>query len=151
MQNHLDRRQVLVMSLSIAALTTLGGTPALADPDAAHAELERFAEGAELQEGRIVLDIAAEIENGGAVPASISVDSAMSDDDMVDSVILLAEENPNPIVATFHFTPLSGEARVSTRIRLAGTQTVIAAARMRDGTVHVARKRIEVAIGGCIT
>lgn len=151
MTKHFDRRQVLVMSLGIAALTTLGKGQALADPDAAHAELERFADGASLEEGRILLDIAAEVENGSAVPASISVDSAMSDDDRVESVILLAEENPNPIVATFHFTPLSGQAKVSTRIRLAGSQTLIAAARMSDGSVFVDRKQIEVAIGGCIT
>ena len=73
----------------------------------------------------------------------------MEGDDMVESVMLLAEGNPSPDVATFHFTALSGVAAATTRMRLAKTQNVIAVARMKDGSVYMDKKQVKVTIGGC--
>ena len=75
----------------------------------------------------------------------------MEGDDRVESIMLLGEENPNPIVATFHFSALSGAALVSTRVRLAASQKVIAVARMADGSVWRDERDVDVAIGGCVT
>ncbi|MFK8083641.1 MAG: thiosulfate oxidation carrier protein SoxY [Granulosicoccus sp.] len=60
---------------------------------------------------------------------SFNVDSPMTEDDHVVSVMLLASDNPSPEVATFHFTPASGIAKASTRMRLAKTQDVVAVAK----------------------
>lgn len=88
-------------------------------------------------------------ENGNSVPVSVAVDSPMSPDSYVESVIILAEDNPNAEVITFHFTPASGVASASTRIRLARTQNVIALAKMSDGSIHSAKSEVKVTIGGC--
>jgi sulfur-oxidizing protein SoxY len=64
-------------------------------------------------------------------------------------VTLLADGNPNPAVATFHFTPLSGTATATTRIRLAKTQNVVAVAKMSNGAVFSDTKLVKVTIGGC--
>ena len=88
-------------------------------------------------------------ENGNTVPISVSVESAMSGDDLVESVMLVADGNPNPAVATFHFTEMSGKAEATTRMRLAKTQNVIAVARMKDGSVFSDTKLVKVTIGGC--
>ncbi|ASJ72837.1 thiosulfate oxidation carrier protein SoxY [Granulosicoccus antarcticus] len=88
-------------------------------------------------------------ENGNSVPVSVFVDSPMSPDSYVESIIILAEDNPHADVITFHFTPASGVASASTRIRLARTQSVMALAKMSDGSIHSARNEIKVTIGGC--
>jgi hypothetical protein len=49
----------------------------------------------------------------------------------------------------FHFTPASGRAVVSSRIRLADSQIVVAVAEMSDGSRYIARAPTKVAIGGC--
>jgi len=52
-------------------------------------------------------------------------------------------------VATFNFGPLAAAQSASTRIRLAGTQDVLAIARMADGSFRRASSTVKVTIGGC--
>ena len=73
----------------------------------------------------------------------------MTENDYVKAVHVMAERNPDPEVATFRFTPRSGRATVSTRIRLAASQTVHAVAEMSDRRVYIASRAVEVTIGGC--
>jgi sulfur-oxidizing protein SoxY len=63
--------------------------------------------------------------------------------------MVLAAGNPNPDVATFKFGPLAGSHEASTRIRLAGTQDVVAIAKMPDGTFARVAQEVKVTIGGC--
>ena len=100
-------------------------------------------------EGKITLTAPEIAENGNTVPVSVSVESAMEGDDLVESVILFADGNPNPAVATFHFTAMSGAALATTRMRLAKTQNVVAVAKMKDGSFFIDRKEVKVTIGGC--
>ena len=60
-----------------------------------------------------------------------------------------AEKHPRPNVASFHFTPRSGKARVSTRMRLLKTQNVVAVAEMSDGSFYMTKTQMKVTIGGC--
>jgi sulfur-oxidizing protein SoxY len=124
-------------------------SPALASTEEAEKMVMEFADGATPAEGKITLTAPEIAENGNTVPVSVSVDSAMEGDDLVESVIVFADGNPNPAVATFHFTELSGEALATTRIRLAKTQNVIAVAKMKDGSVFMDKKQVKVTIGGC--
>ena len=55
----------------------------------------------------------------------------------------------DPGVATFHFTPMSGKAEASTRIRLATTQNIIVVAKTSDGKIFTDQKQVKVTIGGC--
>jgi len=147
----LDRRQVLGLTAGAAVLAVSGikVSPASAATEETKKKIMEFTGGKEPASGKISLKTPEIAENGNTVPVSVSVESAMSGDDLVQSVMILADGNPRPDVATFHFTELSGEASATTRMRLAKTQNVIAVAKMKDGSVYSDTKQVKVTIGGC--
>lgn len=146
-----NRRQMLAFSAGMAGVAAfgLGAGPAAATTEDTEKAIAEFAGGATPVEGKITLTAPEIAENGNTVPISVSVESAMTGDDMCESVIVLAEGNPNPAVCTFHFTELSGAAEATTRMRLAKTQNVVALAKMKDGSVFMDKKLVKVTIGGC--
>ena len=81
-------------------------------------------------------------ENGNTVPISVDAPGA-------GAVTILAACNPLPGVATFNFGDGAGSQSATTRIRLAGTQDVIAVAKMADGSFAAVSKTVKVTIGGC--
>jgi sulfur-oxidizing protein SoxY len=87
--------------------------------------------------------------NGYTVPLTLVIDSPMTDSDHVRHVSVVAPRNPLVEVATFHFVPQRSEPRVSTRIRLAEPQYVLAVAEMNDGTLLMTETWVEVATNGC--
>lgn len=101
------------------------------------------------QQGGIELDLPEAIENGAFVPVALSVESPMTADDHVKAIHLLSTANPNAVVATFRFTLLSGKARVTSRMRLAQSQDVVAVAELSNGTFLIASRTVDVKIGGC--
>ena len=147
----LTRRRVLALVGGAAVLPLVQFLPssAFAAAEDATKLVTDFAGGQEPQTGKITLTAPEIAENGNTVPITVEVDSAMADGDMVESVMILAEGNPRPEVATFHFTAMSGTAAATTRMRLARTQNVVALARMSDGSVYMDRKEVKVTIGGC--
>lgn len=147
--NH-TRRKLLGGTLGVATASFFGGIPvANASPEDVAAAVKAIAGDAEVSTGTVTL-IAPEIaENGNSVPISVTVASPMTDDSYVESVTIFAEGNPSPEVATFNFTPASGEASASTRMRLAKTQNVVAVAKMSDGSVFSDTSNVKVTIGGC--
>jgi sulfur-oxidizing protein SoxY len=100
-------------------------------------------------EGRINFDMPEIAENGNTVPFTISMDSPMTEKDYVKAIHIISTGNPQPGVATFHYTPQSGKAAVSSRMRLARSQEVIAVAELNDGKFVIARRPVKVTIGGC--
>lgn len=100
-------------------------------------------------EGKLMLELPEIAENGNIVPFTISVDSPMTGDNYVKAIHLFSTANPQPTVATFHFTPASGKASVASRMRLARTQEVICLAELSDGKFFTARRTVKVTIGGC--
>ena len=150
---HDPQRRSLLVGLGAGGLAVIGMTlvprAVLADADSmAMAIKERIGDAA-TQDGRIGLELPQIAENGNAVPIAFEVDSPMSESDYVKAVHVFAEKNPLPNVATFHFTPRSGKARASTRMRLAKTQNIVAVAEMSDGSVYMAKTEVKVTIGGC--
>jgi sulfur-oxidizing protein SoxY len=89
-------------------------------------------------------------ENGHAVPLTVSVESPMTEADHVRAVHVFTEINPLPDVATFRFSPRSGRARVSTRVRLANTQTVVAIGELSDGSFWSDRATVVVTLAACL-
>ncbi len=144
------RRQFLTGTAIIAAggLSTLG-LPAFATAEDAEKLLAEFAGGADMQAGKLTLKTPEIAENGNTVPISVRVDGEITEDSYVESIMVVAEDNPNPEVITFNFSAMSGEAFASTRMRLAKTQNVVAVARMNDGSVFMDKKNVKVTIGGC--
>ena len=135
-----SRRNILAIGSGTLAFAAFTGLPAFASlTDEAIAAITG---GANIVEGGVDLTAPEIAENGNTVPIEVSAPGAVS-------ISLLAAGNPTPKVATFNFGPLSGSRAGSTRIRLAGTQEVIAIAKMEDGTFHRASATVKVTIGGC--
>ncbi len=88
-------------------------------------------------------------ENGAVVPVKVTVESPMSDKDYVKAIHILASKNGNVRCANIYLTPANGEAFFGTRIKLGGTQDVVAIAEMSDGTFLTAKQNVKVTIGGC--
>ena len=134
------------------ALTAIAGAlvarNALATPDSAMEWLAGLAKGTP-KEGKVALKAPEIAENGNAVPLTVAVESEMSEKSYVKALYIAADGNPNPPVAVYEFTPMSGKAEVSMRIRLAQTQKLIAVAEMNDGTLYTASREVKVTIGGC--
>ena len=144
---NITRRKFIANTVGIAA--ALGSTAAFAKPEDVAAAIKAMAGDAEVVAGGITLKAPEIAENGNSVPISVSVDSPMTADSYVESIAVFAEGNPLPDVITFNFTPASGEAFASTRMRLATTQNVVAVAKMSDGTVISDTRNVKVTIGGC--
>ena len=147
----MTRREALGFGAAAAAFAVTGfrAAPALASAEDTDKAVMEFAGGNAPQTGKISLNTPEIAENGNTVPVTVTVDSAMDGDDLVESIALYADGNPTPAVATFHFTAMSGAASATTRIRLAKTQNVVAVAKMKDGSVFMDSKQVKVTIGGC--
>ena len=67
------------------------------------------------------------VDNGAMImaPITVAVDHPMTPQDYVKSIHVVADDNPTPEVMSVHFTPASGKAEMSTRMRLAKTGTLI--------------------------
>ncbi len=142
------RRAALALGMSTAAAWAgVGG--ARATPSEADEAIAKFTGGKPAEEGRIAIDLPEIAENGTAVPLAVTIASPMTAGDRITDVLVVADGNPNPRVATFHFSPMSGRAEVATRIRLNATENVIVVARTDDGRFLTARKEVKVTIGGC--
>jgi sulfur-oxidizing protein SoxY len=98
---------------------------------------------------RVHLTMPRVFPNGYTVPLTLAIDSPMTETDHVRYARVLAPRNPLIEVATLHFVPQRSEPRVSTRIRLAEPQYVLAVAEMNDGTLLMTKTWVEVATNGC--
>lgn len=142
------RRTIAVGAISLCA-AALAPRLALATEADVAAELKALYAGRPRAEGRIRIGIPPIIENGLTVPLDVDVESPMTEADHVKALHVFAEGNPLPHVLTYRFTPASGKASASTRIRLARTQTVVCVAEMSDGQLFIAKTDVQVTIGGC--
>ena len=125
--------------------------PAHATPQSLAEAIRAFAEGAaRAQPGRIHLDLPALVENGNAAPLTVTVDSPMTPDSFVRRIAVFNEKNPQSNVAVFHLGPRSGRAAVSTRMRLADTQTVVVIAELSDGSFWSASADVIVTLAACL-
>jgi len=128
-----------------------GCLPAVAAATTVKEALEKLLSGrTPVESGRVRLELPESFDYGNTVPLAFSVDSPMTATDCVRRVDVFAEGNPFPEVATFHFTPDSGRASVSTRIRLnEGEQEVVAVAELSDGSARIGRRAVQISISGC--
>jgi sulfur-oxidizing protein SoxY len=143
----LSRRQALAGSVAVAAAMLV--RPARATPADAEAAMAEVLKGRTARKGRVKLDIPRLAESGLNVSLDVSVESPMTPADYVKAVYLFAPQNPLPNIARYHFTPASGRAAVTTRVRLADTQDVIALAEMSDGTFWRDEAEVVITIMAC--
>jgi len=145
MSRNLNRREALAAGAALAA--GIGAAPARASNDYAE-QIKAFTGGKEPVEARVKLELPELAENGNTVPLAVSLDGPMSPQSHVEEILVVAPANPNARVARFRFSPQS-LPEAATRIRLAESQSVIAVAKMSDGTFFSAARPIKVTIGGC--
>ena len=142
-----DRRSFL----TIAALPVLSALPAQAQSNRFEADIgpliEKLTAGKPVAAGRVQFTLPAFAENGQSVPVTISVAAS---EGAVKSLHLFAPRNPRPNIANFYFGPRSGKPAVTTRIRLAGTQTLRVIAVFADGSFGSATAPVEVTASACL-
>jgi len=143
----MDRRQLIFAGVALCGVASRPAVAAAAELEAA---VRDFTGGAAPRDGRVRLDVAPLVENGNTVPLTVSAESPMTAADHVSAIAVFNTRNPQRDVAIFHFTPRSGSATVSTRIRLATSQTLVAVARMSDGSYWTTQTAVIVTLAGCI-
>jgi sulfur-oxidizing protein SoxY len=149
MQN-LTRRDALVLCAGTAVLSlVVEDIPVFATPAEVADAIAQFTGGKMLEPGKITIDLPEIAENGNTVPLSILVESPMNAENHISDILVVADGNPRPGIATFHLSEMSGRAEAATRIRLAATENIIVVAKTGDGRFLTDRKQVKVTIGGC--
>ena len=112
--------------------------------------VEPITQGAGLQRKNVTLSAPILADNGTLVPLSVQVHSPMTEQDHVSHIYLLSSRNPVMQVAAFSLGPWSGRAEISTRVRLAGSQQLLALARLSDGQFRYAAAEVIVTESACV-
>jgi len=145
----ITRREVLLAGGLAAAGATMPGSA-----EAVAGQMETAIRNAigtpTIRKGRVMLDLPPLVENGNTVPMTVSVDSPMTKDNYVKAIHVFNEKNPQPNVISARLGPRAGQAKVSTRIRLADSQIVMAIAEMSDGTFWSDEVEVIVTIAACL-
>jgi sulfur-oxidizing protein SoxY len=152
-QRGTTRRDILKAAGALAAgygAASLVAVPADATPDAMQAAIRQVIGEAPVKPGKVTLEIPPLVENGNTVPCSVTVDSPMTANDHVKAVHIFNEKNPQPNVVSMHLGPRAGRASVSTRIRLADTQSIVAIAELSDGSFWSASANVIITLGACL-
>src|ERR1700675_4022592 len=154
MQQHekSTRRRFLGLAGSAAVLGAVPVVtlrPAEATPAMLAAAIRNVVGEAEVRTGKVKLDVPPLVENGNTVPMTVSVASPMTPDDYVRSIHVFNEKNPQPNIGNFYLGPRAGRAQVSTRIRLADTQKIVAIAHLADGSFLSVSADVVVTLTAC--
>jgi sulfur-oxidizing protein SoxY len=135
----------------------VGKTQAQLDPNreaqrkaAMQEAVRKVTGGAPVRPGKVKLELPPLIDNGNAVPLSVSVDSPMTEKDHVRAIHVFTERNPQPYVISAWLGPRAGRAQVATRARIADTQTVTAIAQLSDGSFWSDRVHVVVTLSACL-
>ena len=143
------RRRFIAAVAGLAALPVLPARAAEHTNDLA-ALVKDITGGKPVREGRVRLDIPRLADNGHSVLLEVTVESPMTASDHVRRIVLLSERNPRPVIATYHLGPKSGKAFVATRIRLNGTQSLLALAELSDGSFWSTKTEVIVTESACL-
>ncbi len=146
----MKRRTFIATSAALVATVIVPPVAALAQSSVLATLVNQYAAGGVVREGRVKFDIAPLVDNGNSVPIEITVDSPMTQSQHVVGIAVFNEKNPQNDVAQFTLSPLSGRARVATRIRLATSQQLVAVAQMNDGSCWTHTVEVLVTIASCI-
>ena len=138
-------------ALAVADLGLLATiTPAAATPEAMRTAIRNVVGEAPVQTGKVKLDLPPLVESGNVVSVTVSVDSPMTANDHVKAIHLFNEKNPLPNVIGVRLGPRAGRASLTTRIRLADSQTVIAIAELSDGSFWSDSVQVIVTLPACL-
>ena len=145
-----SRRRFIASMAGVAALPLMPALRARAAENDLVPLIAKLTGGADVSEGRVRVDTPILADNGHSVPLKLSVDSPMTAADHVRSITLLSDRNPRPLIATYRLGPKSGKAEVATRVRLNGTQQLIAIAQLSDGSFWRGSADVVVTESACL-
>lgn len=143
------RRRFVTRLLALCALPFAPARAADAPAESVEAMVLKVTGGASVKAGRVKLDIPLLADNGNSVSLKVSVESPMTAANYVKSIHLYAARNPRPNIANYYLGPRAGRAQVSTRIRLGGTQRVLAVAALSDGSFWSGTADVVVTLSAC--
>ncbi len=148
-----DRRTLLIDGAraiaGIGALIGVGPQAAFAKTVTWQSAMKEILKGATPVKEKLVLTMPEIAENGNVVPITINGDSASGETARITDIHVFATDNPFPYVAHFSFSENSGKVEVTSRMRLAKSQKVVAVAALSDGRFLMAESFVKVTIGGC--
>jgi sulfur-oxidizing protein SoxY len=144
------RRRFISVLAGLASVPLWPARAARAQADPFAPLVRKITGGATVNAGRVTVDTPRLADNGHSVPLKVSVASPMTATDHVRSITLLSERNPRPVMATYHLGPKAGRAEVATRLRLNGSQRVLAIAQLSDGTYWSGSAEVEVTESACL-
>jgi sulfur-oxidizing protein SoxY len=134
----------------IALASVVATKSARATPDTMRAAIKKVVGEAPLRKGKVTIDVPPLVENGNTVPLTVSVESPMTATDHVKAIHVFNEKNPQPNVIGVHLGPRAGKATISTRIKLADAQKIVAVAQLSDGSFWSEEADVIVTIAACV-
>ncbi len=144
----LNRRHILAGAAGMGLSVVL--RPAAAQADELAAAITAYTQGAQVRPGKVKLDVAELVDNGNVVPITVTAESPMTAVDHVKTIAVFNQKNPQREVAKFTLGPRAGKASVTTRIRLATSQQLVAIAQMSDGSYWSHTVNVIVTLAACI-
>ena len=151
MDRNRSRREILQAAAALAGGgVLLSIRPAAATPEMMKDAVRAVIGEAPVKKGKVKLDLPPLVENGNSVPCTVAVESPMTAADYVKAIHIFNEKNPQPNVINVHLGPRAGRATVSTRIRLADSQKIIAIAEMSDGSFWSDEAEVVVTLAACV-
>lgn len=145
----LNRRSVILAGAA-GLLSTALPFPAIGEPEDADAAIREIFGDRPIRDGKVTVTLPPIAENGNSVAVSVSVDSPMTERNHVRQIAIISPRNPLAEIARFQLGPRAGRAEVSTRMRMAGTQTVRAIAEMNDGSLWRGTASTVVTLAACV-
>ena len=145
----MNRRRAFLVFASLAPFAGRALAQANAHVSTTDPLVFSFTKGAPVMPGRVRLELPLLADTGHSVPIGISVESPMTETAHVKAILVLADRNPVRDVCWFYLGPRAGKAEVTSRIRLNGSQRVVALAQLSDGTFWSAARNVEVREAAC--
>ena len=133
----------------LGAIPIVTARPVEATPAMLATAIRNVVGEAVVRTGKVKLDVPPLVENGNTVPMTVSVSNPMTSDDYVKSIHVFNEKNPQPNVGNFYLGQRAGRAQISTRIRLADSQKIVAIAHLSDDSFWSATVDVVVTLAAC--
>lgn len=149
MLKNFRRRRFVTHLLAFCAWPFVPARAADVPSDSVEAMVLKVTGGAKVETGRVKLELPMFADNGNSVSLKVSIDSPMTPENYVKSIHLYGPRNPRPNIANFYLGPRAGRAQLSTRVRLGGSQRVLAVVALSDGTFWSASADVVVTLSAC--
>jgi sulfur-oxidizing protein SoxY len=148
----MSRRRLLQSAGAWALVSPLsaGASAAAAQEMPAIPALTSFLAGRSPRWERLRLELPALADNGQAVPMRLTMAGPFAPGPVLKAIHLFSEVNPVPEMAVFEFPFPPPKVEIDSRIRLAGSQRVVAVAAMSDGALFAAVADVVVTIAACL-